>query len=302
MIRSKNTAFLLVLVLLLASCSTPAPGTDVDTATAEPATATVSPDGTATTEPALATVPATEPTTAELATATVPPAETEAPAIPTPYDGTFWTADNIFNTILGPTPAPEGWQVKPCEGEAPLLCILDGEQTVGLVELNVYPLDTHTDFQAILADLGLEPGTELEPEEARAALADLAEQYFDVIEADRQVTYPDDAFIHIEPEPVRVGEMPGLAFGFVRENAAGEVQERYLSFNAFDGRVIYWLTAPYDPANITTFVSDEILTQFEPYLRDVVAGLKLPPPLVETGVEAVTVVAPGVPLTTLYGL
>ena len=290
--------FLLVAILpllLLAACTStggepPAVSTPTVTImTTEPATATGEPAITA---------------TAELATATVPPPEVASPTSPppTPYDGTFWTAGNVFSIILGPAPAPAGWQVQPCEGEAPWLCLLDGQDIVGYVELSVYPLDTHPDFQAILAELGLEAGLELPPDDTRAALAALAQDYLDIIREDRQITYPDDTFIRIEPEPVQVGQLPGLAFGFVRENAAGEVQERYLNFNAFDGRVIYWLTAPYDPANVTTFVSDEALTQFEPHLREIIAGLLLPPPVVETDVATVNVIAGGVPLTTLYGL
>ena len=292
--------FLLVPVVLLAACSVTDNGTDSGdvTATAEPATMTIVPDVTA--EPATATV--VPGVTGEPATVTAVPTTAPTQPIPTADPNMPWTADNIFNTILGPTPAPEGWQVQPCEGEAPWLCISDGQDIVGYVELIVYPLDTHPDFQAILAELGLEPGTELQPDDARAALAALAQDYLDIIREDRQITYPDDAFIPVEPEPVQVGQLPGLAFGFVRQNTAGEVQERYLNFNAFDGHVIYWLTAPYDPANVTTFVSDEALTQFEPNLREIIAGLLLPPPVVETDVEAVNVVASGVPLTTVYGL
>lgn len=281
--------FLLVLVVLLGGCAvtddvTAVPGV---TATTGAATATVVPEITATAEAATATVAPTE-----VVTLTPPP---------TPYDDTFWTADNIFNTILGSTSAPEGWQVQPCEGEAPWLCITNGQDFVGLVELGVYPLDTHPEFQAILADLGLEPGVDLQPGDARAALSALAENYLDVIREDREITYPDDPFIPIGPEPVQVGQLPGVTVGFVRENSAGEVLERYLSYAAFDGHAIYWLTAPYDPANVTTFVSDEALTQFEPYLREIVAALLLPPPVVKTDVEAVSVVVGGVSLMGVYG-
>lgn len=282
--------FLLVLVFLLVACAAVDDGTDTGEVTAPAATATATdvPEATATSEPATATVPPTE-----VASPTPPP--------PTPYDDTFWTADNIFNTILGPAPAPEGWQVQPCEGEAPLLCVSRDQEMLGAVELGVYPLDNHTEFQAILAELGVEPGVALPPDEAHAALSALAENYLAVIREDRQFTFPDDPFIPIGPEPVQVGQLPGMSVGFVHENSAGEVLERYLSYTAFDGHVIYWLTAPYDPANITTFVSDEALTEFEPYLREIVAGLLLPPPVVETDVEAVNVVASDVPLMAVYG-
>ena len=281
-----RTPLFCLLIVLLAACSPPTSDTATGTApaTAEPATATVVPG--VTDEPATATaVPTTSPTQ---------PIPTADPNMP-------WTAANIFNTILGPAPAPEGWQVQPCEGEAPWLCISDGQETVGLVELAVYPLDGHTEFQAILAELGLEPGIELQPDEARAALSALAESYLDIIREDRQITYPDDPFIPIGPEPVQVGRLPGVAIGFIHENGDRQVVERYLNYTAFDGHTIYWITAPYDPANVTTFVSDEALTQLEPYLREIVAGLMLPPPVVESDVEAVNVVAGGVSLMAVYG-
>jgi hypothetical protein len=184
--------------------------------------------------------------------------------------------------------------------------VSDGQESVGAAELLFTALDTHPDFQAILAENGLEPGTTPQPGEAyesaiRAALTALAEQYLAVIEADRQATYPNDTFVRLEPEPTQVGQLPGLTFGFRREDASGMVAERYLNYAAYDQGVLYWLGAQYDPANVTTFVSNEVLTEFEPYLREIVAGLNLPPPVMETEVAAVNVLTAGVPLTAVYG-
>lgn len=40
---------------------------------------------------------------------------------------------------------------------------------------------------------------------------------------------------------------------------------------ATGGQQLYWLTATYDPGNVSTFASDEELLLFEPYLEMMVA-------------------------------
>lgn len=246
-------------------------------------------------------LPATETPTAE---ATAPPVTTLP--IPTLDPSGSWSVVNPFYYLLGPTPAPEGWTVEPCEGEAALLCIADEQGSIGAAELLINPLDTNPEFQAFLEEQGITLDSAPEPGEAydtavRAALTAQAEQYFDIFEADRAFTYPNDLFTRLSPEPVLLGTLPGLAFGFTREDASGAIAERYLNLAAYDQGVLYWLTAPYDPANITTFASDEALIEFEPYLREIAAGLQLPPPVAETDVEVVNVVVDGVTLTAVYG-
>jgi hypothetical protein len=153
--------------------------------------------------------------------------------------------------------------------------------------------------QGITLDDAPEPG-EAYDTAVRAALTAQAERYLDLIEADRAFTYPDDPFTRLDPEPVMLGSLPGLAFGFMREDAIG-VAERYLNIAAYNAGVLYWFAAPYDPANVTTFISDEALLQFERYFREIAAGLQLPPPVVETEVDAINVIADGVQLTAVYG-
>jgi hypothetical protein len=317
--RRFDSLYFLLLSLVLVACATP--GGSTVTVQPEP-TGTVavmtevSPTETAV--PATRTPPPVE--TAVLAGETPSPTETAAPPTEPPVmtqlpvetrpiptlDPNAWSAVNPLHILLGSTPAPEGWMVQPCEGEAALLCISNGQQTIGAAELLINPLDTNPEFQAFLEEQGITPETMPEPGEAyetavRAALASQAEQYLDIIEADRQITYPDDPFNRLESEPVLLGELPGLAFGFTREDASGAIEERYLNIAAYDRGVLYWLAAPYDPANVTTFTSDEALLEFEPYLREIAAGLRLPPPVVESDVEAVNVTARGVQLMAVYG-
>ena len=280
--RAHTFTLLLLLASLLAACAVPG----------APA-ATPTPGVSAT--PSGASAPAPSPTTAEpVATPTPPPSSD--PTVPA---GT-WVHENILETLLGPAPAPPGWDVAPCPGQGSFLCVSEGDAAIGPVELQIWPLDSYPDFQEILVGQGVTPGEMPPPDDATAALTALAEQYLDTIETDRALTYPGDAFIRIEPEPVQVGQLPGVAVGFRRE-AGGQVEERYLNYVTFDGRVLYWVGAPYDPLNVTTFVSDEALVQVEPYLRDIVAGLVLPPPVSESPTSAVMVEMADTYLATMYG-
>jgi hypothetical protein len=225
--------------------------------------------------------------------------------IPT-LDPNAWSAINPLHILLGPTPAPEGWTVQPCKGETALLCVADEQETIGAAELLINPLDTNPEFQAFLEEQGIMPDVTPEAGEAyetavRAALTSQAERYLDIIEADREFTYPDDPFTRLGPKPVLLGGLPGLAFGFTREGASGAIEERYLNIAAYDRGVLYWFSAPFDPNNITTFISDEALLEFEPYFREIAAGVRLPPPVVETDVEAVNVMVSGVQLMAVYG-
>ena len=225
--------------------------------------------------------------------------------IPTPYVDTFWTAENIFATILTETTLPDGWQVEPCEGVSAFLCVRKDEEIVGAVELGVYPLESNPNFQAMLAAQQISPESadqvDVHDPAVHSALLALAEDHLKSIAADRQITTPDDPFIRIEPKPIQLGALPGLALGFVHESPAGEVIERYLSHVAFDGRVLYWVTAAYDPANFSTFVSDEMLTEFAATLPEILSNLHLPPPVMETDVHAVNVVGNDVFFTAVYG-
>ncbi|HEX2184343.1 MAG TPA: hypothetical protein VHN78_02410, partial [Chloroflexota bacterium] len=61
----------------------------------------------------------------------------EVPTAPNPGDDVppppAPASDNLFATILGPADAPAGWAVRPCEGDAPFLCVSAGQERVGTV-------------------------------------------------------------------------------------------------------------------------------------------------------------------------
>jgi hypothetical protein len=76
-------------------------------------------------------------------------------------------------------------------------------------------------------------------------------------------------------DPVQMGQLPALTFGFVRTNGGRQVQERYLNVAAFDQQFIYWFGTNYDPGNVSTFVSDEALSQFAPFFHQIASSLPI---------------------------
>ena len=216
-----------------------------------------------------------QPTDEPTVTATTAPTPTSRPS---PQVDPFTLARQL---IEGATlAAPDGWQVQPCEGEAPTFCISDGLENVGYAELLLFPLtsyDADHPIQAAASQLpdDISAYTDDDILTARQALLNLAEEHLAIIANDRAITTPDDTFTPLPMDPVQMGLLPGLAFGFVRTNEAGQVQERYLNVAAFDQQLIYWFSINYDPGNVSTFVSDEALSQFAPFFHQIAASLPI---------------------------
>jgi hypothetical protein len=262
---------LLSLGLLLIACG-PTPEADPQPSPTAAASTTV-PTETAvpkpTTEPtpqATAThVPAVEPTSE-------PTVEPEAEIDP------FTLARQLIEQVdLTP---PEGRRVEPCEGEAPVLCISDGQQNMGYAELLIFPLSSYPEDHPVrlaAEALPADPAAYTAEQETavQQALTALAEEHLAVIAADRAITYPNDTFTPLPAEAAQMGALPALSFGFVHTNQADEVVERYLNIAAFDRRFIYWFGVNYDPANVSTFVSDTAVTQFAPFFLQIAASLPL---------------------------
>jgi hypothetical protein len=263
----------LCLALWLAACAAPTAAPTMPTVTQTTGPTAEPP----TTEPPTATPTAAEPpTTAPItATATV----VSAPLVtPTPFPA----GQNPFNFILGPVPTPEGWQVEPCEGEGPFLCVLRAEETAGVVEFLLLPMETLPDFQAILREHGLEPGAIDIQGEAYAAAAvpvleAFAAEHLATIEADRRIGLGEDVpFMPQAAAAHPFGALPGVVFGFTIAGDAGEgVREQYITYAAFDNHALYLITAAYDPASFSTFATHEDLVAFAPYLAEIVAGLQV---------------------------
>jgi hypothetical protein len=65
---------------------------------------------------------------------------------------------NPWQWVLGETAAPPGWQVEPCPGEAPFLCVIKNGELIGTVELQRWDVAQMPILQAQFRDLGLTPG------------------------------------------------------------------------------------------------------------------------------------------------
>jgi hypothetical protein len=218
------------------------------------------------------------------------PAATPSIPAPTPAEAEFSTPESVpnggnpFASLLGATPAPPGWTVRPCEGDAPFLCALAGQDFIGSVELLWYSVADRSDFQQMLVEAGLEPGSPLDlgdPEHASRVLSALSAMLTDhlaAIEQDRQLVYPDGlTFDQLDPQEIHIGELPGLFYGFAGLYDSGQVYERWLTYAAFDGEVLFLVTAFFAPDVPGSFPGDEQILMFEPYLRQIVADLRLAP-------------------------
>ena len=223
-------------------------------------------------------------------------------AVPTAPDP---ASDNVFATILGPADAPSLWAIRPCQGDAPYLCVTAGQERVGAIGLFMSHLEAletpppgappsnDASLAALLRQQGLTPGAidARNPEHAAkiaAAMRAFVEEYHRTIARDRQITYGSaHTYTRLATQDAQVGTIPGLRYGFTVTDQAGTVRERYVNYAAFDGTVLSVLVAQYDTGAESTFRSDEELQRFEPYLTRLVAGLRLPLPVEATRVTEV---------------
>lgn len=244
--------------------------------------------------------PTPAPTTEPMPTATATRAPTVAPTLeptvePEMEIDPFTLARQLLKQV-NVTP-PEGRRIEPCEGEAPILCVNSGQENTGYVELLIFPLNSYPEDHPVrlaAETLPADPAAYTAEQETAVsqALTALAEEHLAVIAADRAITYPDDTFTPLPIEPAHMGALPAMSFGFVHTNETGEVVERYLNVAAFDRRFIYWLGINFDPANVTTFISDTAVTQFAPFFLKIAASLPL--------LRAAAAELPPLPPLTLY--
>lgn len=192
-------------------------------------------------------------------------------------------AGNLFDVLLGPVRTPDGSSVHPCSGEAPLLCVYQGRTLLGTVELATFPLARDLSFQRMLSDAGIPLGSVdyTDPGNTplvRMALAAHAATYLADLAQDRDVTYADKGytFAPVAPEKIRIGNLPGVAYGFTGYDRYGRVFERWLTYAALDNNTLYLIGMFYANGVPESFLSDKDLVHFEPYLRQILAHLRLP--------------------------
>ncbi len=288
----------LAAILPAAGCGSPAP---IPTLPAPAATAAIAPTAT---------------TAAPTATTAEPTATTGAEPTPTPSDAgqpgepgvdTSVATQNIFETIFTSADAPAGWGVRPCEGTGPLLCVLDGSEQVGTIELFASHIETMPEFAGMLSGAGLEPGSidYRDPAQAariRKAFDAFIESNLKTFEEDRGIRYGGKAtFTRLPVQDIRIGDMPGVRYGFTVTDDTGQVVEKWPSHAAFDGRILYILVPHYDAGSFFSFTSLEGLETFEPFVPALLDGLTLPFPVEQTEVKSVTTLA-RVPLFRFYGV
>jgi hypothetical protein len=113
------------------------------------------------------------------------------------------------------------------------------------------------------------------------ALQQIIAEYYETIRADRWATYGDRITVVTQPpQEAAVGKLPGLTYGFSSVDKANVIQERYVSYMAFDGsKYLYIIVTSYDPAAETNKFDDLVsLERFLPNLKAIVADLNLPHP------------------------
>ncbi|MHC5672327.1 hypothetical protein [Nostoc sp.] len=198
--------------------------------------------------------------------------------LPNPNEG------NIWQKILGNAAAPTNWQVAACKGNAPLLCVSSKGELLGTVEINIYPLAKNEDFQKKLLAAGIPTGSQVDYKSYKyqthvlsALKAWVADDYAAFLKA-RQSEYGKQIlFSAYPPQPVPVGKLQGIRYGFTGLNQQGGVQEQRIRYVAFGGSKVYVMTTGFAPGTQTgKFEKLENLAIFQPYLDAIAADLRLP--------------------------
>ncbi|PMB38939.1 hypothetical protein CEN40_24790 [Fischerella thermalis CCMEE 5205] len=203
---------------------------------------------------------------------------------PSPATTSSPNGNNIWKNLAQKTPSPKDWQVAPCDGNAPLLCISANGERVGTVEMLIYPLEKQPNFQKMLTQVGIDPSQKIDYQNPQyqtqllSALNAWVNEYYAGLEKDRQGSYGDRiTFSSYPSQQVQVGKLPGLRYGFVGLKRQGGVQEQHLGYVTFDGKALYVMATAFDPASQTgKFDKIENLAVFEPYLDAIAFNLRLP--------------------------
>ncbi|MEH2157920.1 hypothetical protein [Nostoc sp.] len=210
------------------------------------------------------------------------PPKVEKPPIvtklPNPDEG------NIWQKILGNAAAPTNWQVAACEGNAPLLCVSSEGKRLGTVEINVYPLANNEDFRKKLVAAGIPTGSQVDYQSSQyqaqvlPVLKAWVADHYAAFAKDRQGEYGKEiTFSTYPPQPVPVGKLQGIRYGFAGLKQQGGVQEQHIGHVAFDGSKLYVITTAFDTGTQTgKFDKLENLAIFQPYLYAIAADLHLP--------------------------
>jgi hypothetical protein len=194
--------------------------------------------------------------------------------------------ENIWKKILDVKTANNslGWNVAPCEGNAPLLCVSSKKELLGTVELAVYPLENLPQFQKMLSDAGITPRVKENDQNPQyrtklaTALKAWVDDHYAVLAKDRQATYGKDiTFLTQLPQKVDIARLQGMYYGFAGIKRGGGIQERHVGYITFDDKSVYVITSAFDPTSVTgKFDKLENFQNFEPYLNAIAKNMNLP--------------------------
>ncbi|ODH01711.1 hypothetical protein A4S05_27780 [Nostoc sp. KVJ20] len=198
--------------------------------------------------------------------------------LPNPNEG------NIWQKILGNATAPTNWQVSACEGNAPLLCVSSKGKRLGTVEINIYPLANNEDFRNKLVAAGIPTASQVDYQSTKyqtqvlPVLKTWVVDHYTAFAKDRQGEYGKEiTFSAYPPQPVPIGKLQGIRYGFAGLKEQGGVKEQHIGHVAFDGSKLYVITTAFDTGTQTgKFEKLENLAIFQPYLYAIASDLRLP--------------------------
>lgn len=173
------------------------------------------------------------------------------------------------------------WNVEPCEGSAPFLCVYDAQKNwVGTIELQTWVLEQRPDLIAALEKVGLD-ATAIDAEDPvqlpkiQAALKILVEDHYatvkqDLLSGDRQAS----VFTAEQPKEITFCSQPGQFYRFKVSDAEGKLRQDSVGYLMFDGTRLYGVitAAPFDDP--PGFANLDQLEAFESQLARIVSGLK----------------------------
>lgn len=174
---------------------------------------------------------------------------------------------NDADTVVG---LANGWHVVHCEGDAPLLCVHDGDTLLGVIEAASWPIDD--ELAAVLDSEGTD-----------AALTRHVADYHDTFEADRTEGCGEDyEYVAHETERVTLAGTVAVRYGFSGLRDGVEVERNVNVAGVLDGRlrlIVAVANVPESCVHSDEFVelAPSQLARLEPYLIALAAGSVLPP-------------------------
>ncbi len=191
----------------------------------------------------------------------------------------------LSHSLLAPTDLGNGWRGEACPSAQPAFCLFpdDGDWSVASLSLEVQALTNNQIMRGLLEAADMALGHEPQPDEAeygqtvQAVLAELA----DLTQAAAVAQSEAYSVIPLPRQPVPVGSLTGLAFGYQLVDEADESLEYVRYYATFDGNALYYFLLSSD----LTVAWDEVETAAVALLSQ----LQFPPPVLATDVERVRV-------------